>query len=104
MRKYASLPSALYTPPCGTTATEISTRRRSRTGKVHEMADRGVGTLCGRELPDPWVFTDEAVSCRDCLRRAEAQRSVPCTTTTPEPHERGEFPMSCYACHMWADS
>lgn len=27
-----------------------------------------------------------------------------CRSTTPEPHERGEFPMSCYACHMVADA
>lgn len=27
-----------------------------------------------------------------------------CPTRTPEPHGRGEFPMTCHACHMWADS
>jgi len=27
-----------------------------------------------------------------------------CPTRTPEVHELGEFPMSCYACHIEADS
>jgi len=27
-----------------------------------------------------------------------------CPTKTPEPHLAGEFPMTCYACHMVADS
>lgn len=27
-----------------------------------------------------------------------------CVTTTPEPHLAGEFPMSCRACHLEADS
>lgn len=26
-----------------------------------------------------------------------------CPTKTPEPHILGEFPMSCYNCHMEAD-
>lgn len=26
-----------------------------------------------------------------------------CWITTPEPHEWGEFPMTCYACHMALD-
>lgn len=29
---------------------------------------------------------------------------VPCITKTPEPHLAGEFPMSCYQCHIVADS
>lgn len=28
----------------------------------------------------------------------------PCPTTTPEPHLLGEFPMTCYRCHLEADS
>lgn len=28
----------------------------------------------------------------------------PCPTKDPEPHLLGEFPMSCYACHVEADS
>ena len=27
-----------------------------------------------------------------------------CPTTTPEPHDLGEFPMTCYRCHIKADS
>lgn len=30
--------------------------------------------------------------------------AVTCRTKTPEPHYAGEFPMTCYACHMVADS
>lgn len=26
-----------------------------------------------------------------------------CPTTTPEPHGSGEFPLTCYQCHMVAD-
>ena len=47
--------------------TEISTRRKTGTGMVHEMADRGVGTACGRMLAEPWVWTDDPVTCRRCL-------------------------------------
>lgn len=32
------------------------------------------------------------------------RRVVLCPTRTPEPHERGEFPMTCYQCHMYADA
>lgn len=32
------------------------------------------------------------------------RRVVPCVNKIPEPHERGEFPMTCYPCHVWADS
>lgn len=28
----------------------------------------------------------------------------PCPTTTPEPHLLGEFPMTCFRCHLEADS
>jgi hypothetical protein len=27
-----------------------------------------------------------------------------CPNTEPEPHLLGEFPMSCYRCHIHADS
>lgn len=27
-----------------------------------------------------------------------------CPTTTPEPHQLGEFPLTCYNCHVEADS
>lgn len=33
------------------------------------------------------------------------QRQVrACPTREPEPHELGEFPMTCYRCHIEADS
>lgn len=31
-------------------------------------------------------------------------RVVICPTKMPEEHQLGEFPMSCYRCHMEADS
>jgi hypothetical protein len=36
---------------------------------------------------------------------AARQRPAPrmCWTTTPEPHYAGEFPMTCYACHLTVD-
>jgi hypothetical protein len=45
----------------------VSTRRRWPGGKVHEMATLGVKTLCGREMPEPWDWTDDEVDCRNCL-------------------------------------
>lgn len=33
------------------------------------------------------------------IRRAPGQ----CRDTTVEPHESGEFPMTCYACHLVED-
>lgn len=39
----------------------------------------------------------------DCSDRPVAQEPA-CRSTTPEPHLSGEFPMSCYACHMVADA
>ena len=53
------------------TPTEVSTRRKARGGKVHEMADRGVRTLCGRDLAEPWDWTDDPVSCSQCERLRE---------------------------------
>jgi len=50
---------------------KISTRRRAPSGVVHEMADRGTGTLCGRDLPEPWVWVDDPTTCRKCLAREE---------------------------------
>lgn len=31
-------------------------------------------------------------------------RVMLCPTRTPEPHQLGEFPMTCYRCHVDADS
>ena len=43
----------------------ISTRRIEE-GVVHEMADYGVGTLCGIDLCEPWTYTEKRVSCPPC--------------------------------------
>ena len=45
---------------------EVSTRRRTRS-VVHEMAKVGAWTLCGRALPEPWKWTDEQTTCKQCL-------------------------------------
>lgn len=37
------------------------------------------------------------------IATARQRRVVSCSETVPEPHERGEFPMTCYACHLVAD-
>ncbi len=52
---------------------EISTRR-IHNGTVHEMADLGVGTMCERDLPEPWTYTDAPVNCDQCLARLTGQR------------------------------
>lgn len=33
-----------------------------------------------------------------------SDRVALCPTRTPEPHQLGEFPMTCYRCHVEADS
>ena len=53
------------------------------------MFDRGLFTR-----PD---WDDES------LPRGE-QTTRFCPTQTPEPHQAGEFPMTCYQCHLVADS
>ena len=45
---------------------DISTRRLAPSGKVHGMADRGTKTMCGLDLPEPWTWTEESVSCQRC--------------------------------------
>lgn len=45
----------------------ISTRRVAGRGTVHEMADRGTKSRCGRELPEPWTWTDDPTNCKRCL-------------------------------------
>ncbi len=50
---------------CGQELAEISTRR-VEAGVVHEMADLGVGTMCGLDLAEPWEWTDEPVTCALC--------------------------------------
>lgn len=49
----------------------ISTRRISRR-TIHEMADLGTKTLCGRDLLEPWNWTDGNVNCKQCLAKLEA--------------------------------
>jgi hypothetical protein len=39
-----------------------------------------------------------------CNCDQEARPVVLCPTRTPEVHQLGEFPMTCYRCHMEADS
>ena len=48
-------------------------------------------------------------SCSTCGHLQPQIQSSKCTerkcpTTTPEPHILGEFSMTCYNCHMYADS
>lgn len=42
----------------------------------------------------------------DRIHRASVRpvrTALTCPTRTPEPHEWGEFPMSCYSCYIAAD-
>lgn len=57
---------------CACCAQHVSTRRKAPSGTVHEMADRGVGTACGRDLPEPWAWTDDSVTCQRCKAVADA--------------------------------
>lgn len=34
----------------------------------------------------------------------KAVTNIPCPNKEPEPHLLGEFPMTCYRCHIYADS
>jgi hypothetical protein len=38
------------------------------------------------------------------IHAAPVRRRRLCPTTTPERHYAGEFPMTCYCCHVEADS
>ena len=61
---------------------EISTRRKSRNGVVHEMADRGVGTACGRQLGGSrgTGLTIQSLAPGACLRfRQVAPHEAPVT-------------------------
>lgn len=49
---------------------EVSTRRKAKSGIVHEMADLGVDYLCGRTAQEPYGWTEEPVTCRQCLSAA----------------------------------
>lgn len=51
---------------------QVSTRRKARSGLVHEMADLGVRTACGQNLAEPWEWTDEPTSCVQCIDREES--------------------------------
>jgi ribosomal protein S27AE len=78
---------------------------------------------CGRFLPDSalrsWdVLNPDAyygvsghteATCGRCGVVSEPNlvtiRAMPvCPAKTPEPHLLGEFPMTCYSCHVEADS
>jgi hypothetical protein len=47
----------------------VSTRRVGPGGAVHEMADLGTDTLCGRRLREPWTYTNRRVTCQRCRKR-----------------------------------
>jgi hypothetical protein len=53
----------------------VSTKRIGPDGVIHEMADRGCGTLCGTQLPEPWVWTDKRVTCPACRGADEQEPS-----------------------------
>lgn len=44
------------------------------------------------------------VSRQGCETRNLPALTRLCPTRTPEPHWLGEFPMTCYNCHIEADS
>lgn len=47
----------------------------------------------------------ERAAARDLLPMPEVDvRVLVCPQRTPEEHELGEFPMSCHACHVYADA
>lgn len=51
------------------------------------------------------VDRERAEAAARIREREEGQRRVVvCSQRTPEVHELGEFPMSCYSCHVHADS
>ena len=45
----------------------VSTRRKAKSGTVHEMANLGVDYLCGRYASEPFKWTDDPVTCKQCL-------------------------------------
>ena len=52
------------------------------------------------ETPQGYCFPSMGEPCGDC------HRCMPplCPTREPEPHGLGEFPMTCYRCHLEADA
>jgi hypothetical protein len=55
------------------------------------------GDLCPAHSPVPAAPGAETAG-------GAGTRARLCPTKTPEPHEAGEFPMTCYRCHIEADS
>jgi hypothetical protein len=55
----------------------VSTKRIDPDGVIHEMADRGYGTICGTQLPEPWIWTNKRVTCSACRGAAERELSDP---------------------------
>jgi hypothetical protein len=54
---------------------------------------------------DPAHYSHEPIKGSFILHGPVTGRIPPlCPTKTPEPHEAGEFPMTCYQCHLVADS
>lgn len=50
------------------------------------------------------VYTTESTPKYAQIITDRWKPTKPCPTKTPEPHLLGEFPMTCYQCHMEADS
>lgn len=67
--------------------------------------DRLAGKAMDKGLSEAVVngIFDKADKAWDAVERAAAAEKL-CPTTTPEIHLAGEFPMTCYQCHMEADS
>ena len=65
-----------------------------------------MSTEAGR-VQSPCLYGRDPKDCSAC-QEAEAicaeRRVVIGPTRTPEPHQLGEFPMTCYRCHIEADS
>lgn len=55
----------------------ISTRRVTGSGTVHEMAERGTKSMCGRNLPEPWTYTNDPTNCKRCLRALWQEIAIP---------------------------
>lgn len=54
-----------------------SGRRIDPDGVIHDWARLGYATVCGIQLPDPWIWTEEPTTCDKCIRGE-------CSTTIDE--------------------
>jgi hypothetical protein len=76
--------------------------------EARERADR---LARARDEALAWLndLSHAATTARQRARAAlsatdPGSRVQPCPTKTPEPHQAGEFPLTCYRCHVEADS